>query len=94
MGGWDLGLGLAWPCDIGSPMGWPHAWTVGERPPSITSGGWRCGTRRPLHAMWVVGSRSCAPPRRRVVAASLVLGLGLRVGFLLVGEPSSLMPRA
>ena len=80
--GGGLGLGLARPCHIGSPNG--GASRLDGRRAATVNHERRSGTRRPLHAMWVVGSRPCAPRCRRVVAASLALGLGLRVGFLLV----------
>ena len=61
-GGICLGLDLAWPCNIGSPRGWPHAWTAREWPPS--------GARRalhpwpPLYAVVCVCSRWCVLCRR------------------------------
>ena len=90
--GLGLGLGLAWPCDIGAPRGWPHTWTVGERPPSGTRGG--CAPSSPSTRCGVLAAARALGVAPRKIAALLALGLGLGVGLPLVGEPGSSTPRA
>ena len=76
-----LGLGVVWLYDIGSPTGWPHTWTGGERPLS--------GARAAVHpcpppppTLWCVGSRS----RVACCTVSSAVAVGVFV-LLVIGRP-------
>ena len=63
-----------WPCDFGSPRGWPNARAVGEPPPSGARGAiYPCPPPPPLRHTLCECSRSCVP--RRMVSSAVTVGV-------------------
>ena len=71
-------MGFGRPYAIGSPLGAPHALTVGERPPLALGGPYTLGAP---HTLW--GVCSCIRVPRRTARSAVVVGVSV---FLVVCE--------